>query len=218
VSPQTFIIISCPCLTIFHYHWNLFWCSDNFIGGSLPNAITKLRNLRDLRLADNFLVSSLPSDLGLMTDLRILTLNGNSIFGEIPDGLYNLKKLSALRLDDTLMREAPWLAVRNEGINGSISTLIGGLQDLEHLYLNNNPISGTIPTELGLCKKLKTLRVHRTYIEGEMPDNICPLRDKNLSSVYSDCGPYNGTAVPFIKCSCCTDCCDHSTGVCIADD
>ena len=49
--------------------------SDNLIEGSLPSTITKLRNLRDLRLGDNFLISSLLSDLGRMTDLEILTVN-----------------------------------------------------------------------------------------------------------------------------------------------
>ena len=66
------------------------------------------------------------------------------MFGTIPDGLYELKKLEVLRLDDTLTREAPWLAVPNEGISGSISTLIGGLKYLSILYLNNNPMTGTM--------------------------------------------------------------------------
>ena len=54
--------------------WSLLY-SDNLIEGSLPSTITKLRNLRDLRLGDNFLISSLLSDLGRMTDLEILTVN-----------------------------------------------------------------------------------------------------------------------------------------------
>jgi len=120
------------------------WLNDNLIEGSLPSTITKLRNLRDLRLGDNFLISSLPSDLGRMTDLEILTVNGNSMFGEIPNGLYKLKKLDTLRLDDTLMGEAPWLVVPDEGFTGSISTLIGGLQDLRWLFLSNNPMTGTM--------------------------------------------------------------------------
>ncbi|KAL7540243.1 hypothetical protein ACHAXR_009966 [Thalassiosira sp. AJA248-18] len=200
------------------------WLSDNFIAGSLPSTITKLQNLRHLRLSENFLVSSLPADLGRMNDIEILEVNGNSMFGEIPDGLYKMQKLTHLRLDDTMMAKEPWLTVPDEGFTGTISTLIGTLKDLEWLILTNNPLSGTIPTELGLCENLSVFRVHRTNVAGSMPQEICILRDKYLNSetgtgvLYSDCRPNNRTDEPFLKCECCSDCCDHTTGVCIADD
>jgi len=101
--------------------------------------------LRHLRLGENFLLSSLPSELGRLSDLEILEVNGNSMFGEIPQDLYKmLGKLEVLRLDNTLMNEPPWLAVPDEGISGSISTLIGELQDLRWLLLSNNPMTGTM--------------------------------------------------------------------------
>ena len=80
------------------------------------------------------------------------------------------------------------------------------------------------PTELGLCEKLEVLRVHRTNIAGTMPQEICMLRDKKLNNedntgvLYSDCRPNNRTKDPFLKCDCCSDCCDHTTGVYIVDD
>ncbi|KAL7546031.1 hypothetical protein ACHAWF_009377, partial [Thalassiosira exigua] len=200
------------------------WLYDNYIAGSLPSTITRLKNLRHLLLGENFLKSSLPSDLGKLEDLERLGVNGNSMFGEIPSGLYDLTEMQVLRLDDTLMNEAPWLVVPDEGLTGSISTLMGNMTDLRWLLLSNNPMSGTIPTELGLCEKLEVLRVHRTNISGTMPHEICQLRDKNLNSetgqgvLYADCRPNNRTGDPFLKCDCCSDCCDHTTGVCIADD
>lgn len=66
------------------------------------------------------------------------------MFGELPQGLWKFKKLQNLRLDDTLMNEAPWLVVPDEGFTGSLSPLIGDMQDLRYLFLNNNPISGTM--------------------------------------------------------------------------
>ena len=66
------------------------------------------------------------------------------MFGEIPSGLYNLTRLSVLRFDDTLMKESPWLVSEDEGFTGSISTLIGSLQQLRALFLSNNPLSGTV--------------------------------------------------------------------------
>ena len=120
------------------------WLSDNFIEGTIPASITKLRNLQHLRLGENFLLSSFPSELGRLSDLEILEANGNSLFGEIPQGLYKMLGLEVLRVDDTLMDEPPWLVVPDEGISGSISTFIGGLQDLRWLLLSNNPMTGTM--------------------------------------------------------------------------
>ena len=66
------------------------------------------------------------------------------MYGEIPSGLYNLTELKIFQLDDTLMKELPWLVTNDEGFTGSISTSIGNLQELRGLLLNNNPLSGTV--------------------------------------------------------------------------
>ena len=55
-----------------------------------------------------------------------------------------MSNLEVLRLDDTLMNEAPWLVVPDEGMTGSISTFIGALQDLRWLLISNNPMTGTV--------------------------------------------------------------------------
>ena len=89
-------------------------------------------------------MSSFPPELGRLGDMEILEVNGNSIFGEIPQGLYKMSNLEVLRLDDTLMNEAPWLVVPDEGMTGSISTFIGALQDLRWLLISNNPMTGTV--------------------------------------------------------------------------
>jgi hypothetical protein len=198
--------------------------NDNFIEGNLPTTITNLRNLRDLRLDDNFLYTSLPEDIGNMKDLEILSVNGNSMFGTIPQGLYALKKLKSLFLHDTAEANSPWLITDQEGFSGPLSSSVGNLKDLEYLLLNNNPITGEIPSDLGNCTKLKVLRLHRTNLKGSMPREVCMLRDKALNSeegvgvLYADCRPNNRTGDPMVQCDCCTDCCDHTTDVCVRDD
>jgi len=198
--------------------------TDNFIEGPIPEDLMKVRKLRILLLSENFLHSSLPSDIGQLSDLQSLTVNGNSMHGDIPPGLYNLTKLENLRLDETLMANSPWLVDPDEGFTGTLSERIGELKKLRLLLLSNNPISGTIPNELGNCTQLTNVRLHRTNLTGTMPMSVCLLRDKFLNNkantgvLYADCRPYNRTGVPWLKCGCCTDCCDHTTGVCIADD
>jgi hypothetical protein len=48
---------------------------DNFLEGSIPNTITTLRNLQQLKLGDNFLISSLPSEVGKLMDMEILEVH-----------------------------------------------------------------------------------------------------------------------------------------------
>ena len=66
------------------------------------------------------------------------------------------------------------------------------------------------------------VHIHKTNIEGRSPRELCALRDKELHGTggvfYSDCRPDNKTKDPYFRCDCCTDCCDHTTQVCIADD
>lgn len=198
--------------------------NDNFIEGSLPTTITSLRNLRELRLDDNFLLTSLPEDIADMEDLEALSVNGNSMFGKIPEGLYDLKKLKTLFLHDTAEANYPWLVTDQEGFSGTMSSTVGNLKKLEYLLLNTNPITGQIPSSLGDCTKLKVLRLHRTNLKGEMPREVCLLRDKDLNSeeevgvLYADCRPDNRTEEPWVQCSCCSDCCDHTTNVCVQND
>ena len=66
------------------------------------------------------------------------------MFGELPSSLYELTRLKELRLDSTLMREAPWMEVSDEGFNGTISESIGNLINLQRLYLSDNPLTGTM--------------------------------------------------------------------------
>lgn len=57
-----------------------------------------------------------------------------------------------------------------------------------------------------------------------MPVEVCELRDMSLNSdagtgvFYADCLADGGAGPPQIEFQCCTDCCDHTTKVCIADD
>ncbi|KAL7551210.1 hypothetical protein ACHAWF_014424 [Thalassiosira exigua] len=202
--------------------------NNNIFTGVIPESLVKLTNLKQLDLSKNELWSDLPGEIGLMTNLEILRVNENEMFGTLPDSIYDLGNLTQLWLQDTLKCEqidSLWQCVVDSavGFEGSLRTEIGNLSKLSHLLLNNNPLEGTLPTELGLCEDLSILHIHKTDIEGSVPDEVCLLRDKSLNSesvgvFYADCLPDSSMGEPFISCDCCTDCCDHTTQVCIAED
>lgn len=197
---------------------NRFW-------GMLPNGILKLKRLRELHLEYNLFYTDIPPEIGSMKDLQILRMGNNEAFGKIPESLYDLAKLKMLWLQDTMAcdEDGDNCVISNEsGFSGSISPKIGQLKKLSHLIINANPFTGAIPSEIGQCEKLAILHMHKTNIEGRSPKELCALRDVELHGAggvfYSDCRPNNRTREPFFRCDCCSDCCDHTTQVCIADD
>lgn len=205
----------------------------------IPRSISRLSNLRELMLGKNQLWSDLPPDMGLMQSLEILWVNENEMYGTLPGSLYDLSKLKHLWLQDTVKCEEvdfQWQCRvdSQSGFDGTIQPEIGDLRRLEWLLLKSNPFSGTLPTELGLCENLSMLQIHRTNIGGTVPEEVCALREKKLDDpefgvglgpvfyaelvFYADCRSSNAMEPPFIQCGCCTNCCDHTTRVCIADD
>jgi len=203
---------------------------NNRLSGPIPSKLTNLKKTREVYLYKNELWQDIPPTIGNMEDLEDLRLHENEMTGIIPDSLYSIRKLKQLWLQDTLKCEYvagvgySCAADSTVGFDGTISTKIGNLKKLKVLLINNNPIGGVIPTEIGLCEDLSLLHIHKTNIAGSSPNELCLLRDKNLNSendqgvVYADCRPNNKTEDPFFACNCCTDCCDHTTQVCVADD
>lgn len=198
---------------------------NNQFSGMLPNGLLRLKRLRELHLENNRFYTDIPPDIGQMKDLQDFRIGNNEGHGRIPDSLYDLTKLKMLWLQDTLACDEYGLncIISNDvGFAGSLSPKIGQLRKLSHLIINANPLTGVIPSEIGQCEKLSILHIHKTNIEGRSPKELCELRDKELHGAggvfYSDCRPNNRTREPFFRCDCCTDCCDHTTQVCIADD
>jgi len=200
---------------------------NNVFISHMPDGLSRLKKLRELYLHQNRLYYDIIPDIGLMDDLEDFRVNENEMDGKIPSSLYNLKKLKKLWLHDTLKCEENGMACSADkefGFTGSIMTEIGNLKKLSQIFISNNPLTGTVPTEIGLCEDLAIVRMHKTNIKGSAPIELCKLRDIKLNNdvgtgiFYADCRPNNKTEDPFFECDCCSDCCDHTTEVCIADD
>ena len=203
---------------------------NNILSSWLPDGLTKLKKLREVYLSKNGFQFDIPKYIGDMEDLEDWRVNENEMNGTIPESLYTLPKLKYLWLQDTLScseLDSGGLDCSVDGdvgFTGSISTEIGNLKKLSWLLVNENPLTGTLPTEIGMCEDLSVLHIHKTGIEGSSPKELCLLRDKNLNNeldqgvFYADCRPNNKTQDPFFECHCCSDCCDHTTKVCIQDD
>ena len=188
--------------------------NENEMYGQIPDSLYDLKKLKKLWLQDTYECLE-NEDLGWVCNVE----SNVGFKGTISTKIGNLKRLSQL-----LINENPF--------TGTIPTEIGLCKDLGECYalvLADNSLSVVCQVSQPLpvsfffyCAAL--LHIHKTSIKGPSPQEVCNLRDLNLNSetgtgvFYADCRPNNKTEDPFFACDCCSDCCDHTTKVCIADD
>ena len=63
-----------------------------------------------------------------------------------------------------------WVALRSEGLDGTIPASLGRLSMLYQLYLHSNELTGGIPAELGSLASLEKLLLHNNKLTGDIPD------------------------------------------------
>ncbi|PIA36637.1 hypothetical protein AQUCO_03300085v1 [Aquilegia coerulea] len=103
------------------------------ITGSIPRSITKLKNLRSVRISWLNLTGPVPAFLSELPNLEFLELNFNKFSGSIPPSFSKFTKLEALHLD------------RNK-LTGTIPESFGHFKgSVPDMYLSHNQLTGTIP-------------------------------------------------------------------------
>ncbi|KAL9255763.1 Polygalacturonase inhibitor-like protein [Drosera capensis] len=114
--------------------------------GPLPDTLTKLKLLRNLRVSSTNLNGSIPSFIGKITTLNSLDLSYNNLTGPIPSSLGNLHNLYDLDLSANRL-------------TGSIPATFNSsnLPNPFGLHLALNKFSGPIPQSVGT--------VNLTFIE-----------------------------------------------------
>jgi len=151
----------------------------NGLGGTLPESIGNLVNLRNLYLEDNDIESTLPTQIGELTDLTELNLGFNKLSGSLPTQLEILTNLEGLRLDrNAFQGEIPpnisnldRLQVLdlsfNEKLNGTVPEGLYTLPALQELYVESSLFSGSIPSESGLSTSLKFLTLRNCSFNAQ---------------------------------------------------
>ncbi|KAK8706307.1 hypothetical protein V6N13_049878 [Hibiscus sabdariffa] len=194
IGPLPISISNASKLTVFEM-------SRNYFSGLVPDTLGNLRNLKVLNLGGNNLTSSgmsflsslinckslewllfndnplisgeLPGLIGnLSNSLQRFYAFGCDIRGSIPSGIGNLSHLIIMGL-------------ANNELTGSIPASMGGLQELQGLYLEENKLEGSIPSELCHLNNLAYLNLTSNKLSGPIPaclGNLISLRSLFLSS------------------------------------
>ena len=113
----------------------------NRLPGPIPSEMSKLADLRDLRLAFLQLSGPVPAWMGDLSNLQVLELTANELSGNIPGQLGNLTNLSSLQLG-------------HNTLTGTMPDSIGNLTGLQYLTLHDNQLTGSIPSSYGNLSNL----------------------------------------------------------------
>ena len=128
------------------------------IYGSIPESISSLTLLRELRLDNNYVEGTLPPAIGDLQRLEILRLESNNFHGSIKP-IANAKNLRYVHL---------W----SNYFSGAISNGIGQLSQVIELFLDDNELTGSIPTEMGLLSSAKYISLGMNQLEGMIPSTF----------------------------------------------
>ncbi|TKW26279.1 hypothetical protein SEVIR_3G177900v4 [Setaria viridis] len=128
----------------------------NSFTGTIPAAVSKLKNLTYLALNENQLTGTIPPELGDLISLEALKLESNPFdAGMLPESFKSLTKLTTVWLANcslggefpnyvTQMPGMQWLDLSTNRFTGNIPPGIWNLQKLQYLYLFANNLTGDI--------------------------------------------------------------------------
>ncbi|KAL8130421.1 hypothetical protein V2J09_019576 [Rumex salicifolius] len=174
--------------------------SDNSLTGVLPESIFSCNSLIAIRVSNNN-ISQIPNWLGTLPKLFNLDLNNNSLYGELPLNLWRLpglmsenaqadlnssqfelpiffkgdvitSSLSSIRFKASFYHV---ISLNANAFSGQIPEEIGGLINLQRLYLDHNRFSGHIPTSISKLHNLEKLDLSTNNLTGEIPTSLTSL-------------------------------------------
>jgi Leucine-rich repeat (LRR) protein len=194
--------------------------SHNALVGGLPYSMDMFTQLTHLDVSSNKFDDLLPTTLGALSNMKTLLLGDNNNFGPqpIPDWLQHMPHLQHLSLQFTgrtgtlpnwfapSLKQLSLVDLGWNRLNGTLSTSLGQLQDLEYLLLNRNWFEGSVPTFVGTG--LKLVLVDNNKFVGGIGLEFC-----QASVLIADCGnPNEGcpdctSDTQEVACPCCTSCC-----------
>ena len=140
-------------------------CQQSYqLSGSIPDEISYLDELRDLRLLGNELNGHIPTNFGELTNLEYLDLSYNNLNGEIPNSFGNLINLTDLYLSQN-------------NLNGEIPDKFCDLYNLKNFYAFSNLLNGELPNCIGNLSELVILNLFDNKFNGSVPSSISYLNN-----------------------------------------
>ncbi|WJZ97123.1 hypothetical protein VitviT2T_015754 [Vitis vinifera] len=136
--------------------------NKNYFTGPLPLFIANLSQMQFIDVGHNALSGTIPKELGNLKELQMLAIGSNNFSGTLPPELGNLPKLELIFIDSS-------------GVGGEIPSTFVKLKNMREMFLSDTPLTGKIPDFIGNWTKLKRLRIQGNSFEGPIPSTFSQL-------------------------------------------
>jgi len=175
--PRPAAICNLTSLTYLNLHKNGF--------SGLPLEFTRLSRLSWVDLSFSNFTDKDIQILGSLTSLKSLILS-NQFLDSGFKGLSRLRGLKQLDLSYTQLEQLPHISERlttpgfpqpeivrvDPGLEYSVPSWLGLLQQLTSLDLSSNSFSGSLPSQLGLLTRLVRLDLSMSELRGTIPQGL----------------------------------------------
>lgn len=157
---------------------------ENRLGGTIPDSLGELNQLRNLNLIGNRFVGPIPSSLTRLENLEYLQLSHNRLHGAVPASLGAMPNLQFLYVDNNrLVGEIPSDILSNRGAS-----------QLKEAWFQKNLFSGTVPAGFAELESLTELYVDENKLTGYLPPDLCrPEINKDFYDDYPEFYQIAGT-------------------------
>lgn len=164
----------------------------NQINGTLPAALSNLRNLRRLDLSVLLLTGTIPESYGNLINLQALNLGNNMLTGAIPASFSQLVNLTSLslysnRLNGTVPDFSGWKLVTYININtnaftGDFNSMLE-LPLLESLDVTSNRFTGPLRVNSSAAVSLRYFYAPNNRLAGTIPPTLASLPKLSVFNV-----------------------------------
>ncbi|XP_069148548.1 receptor-like protein 9DC3 [Solanum lycopersicum] len=181
-----------------HHLRTLNLAKNYFYPSTIPNDVSRLRNLRHLNLSDAYFQGEIPTEISYLSNLVSLDLSVPSYvnglqfdqraFKAVLQNLTNLEVLSLFGVDVSspipmnLSSSLRYLDLKVTNLEGVLAESFFLLPKLETLYLSNNYLLKGVLPKIHPSSTLLELDISYTGISGELPDSIGTL--SSLTRLY----------------------------------
>ena len=161
---------------------------QNSLEGTIPEKFfDELINMTVVDLGYNYLSGTIPTELGKVRNLRTLDLNNNVLTGTLPTEIAHLGAALGFGVGSGGPEGTVHIDISHNNLTGFIPSEIGYLENIQNLDLSANPNLGMteggnqalnpgLPTQIGLLSNLKALSLDHCGFSGTVPTQVGGLR------------------------------------------
>lgn len=160
----------------------------NNLAGKIPASLKNLKNLEVLDFAFNALEGDFPHELSKLVELKVLKLEMNGLQGKLPENFTSMLNLEELILFDNKLegnipesisaaKKLKILDLSSNYFEGKLPESMASMVNLTNLGLYGNKLEGEINFSFARMRNLSELLLSFNNFQGAVPEGIQSLTE-----------------------------------------